>query len=693
MKNFVFIFISFLLIISVSHAFPNEQHKITAFDAANLAQFAHDVAFDGVTILAGAPYDDANSLVDSGSVYVYTFDGSSWNFQQKLTPTDAQPSDLFGWSVALDGDTALIGGHYSDGNATNSGSAYVFTRSGTTWTQQAELFPNDGQTNDIFGYTVALENDTALIGSTDAGNNTNDGGRAYVYDRSGSVWSLTQTLAPNDKNNNNDFGRNVALDGDNLVIGALLAEGNATDSGAAYVFTRSGTTWTQQGKLIANDGATNDQFGIAVDISNDSVFVGASADDDLGVNAGSAYVFIRSGTTWTQQQELHSGIIDERFGAEVVIENTTAIVGSRFGNSGHGYVFSYNNSTSTWDYVETFSASDANGRDIRLGGAASLQGNTVVFGAQYGDVYSGGSVSIPYAGASYIFEIGTNTNCFIDAPASVNENASFMASVTCDDTIGVYGFEYDQSVDPSSPTITPQGITFTEGNIFAGKSTFTLINDVNSGFAQSLVAPEIAVSGDFTLGSLTYDTDDPGIATLNLDNLILGDINGQPISANVLGSSQISILDIPLASISGTIRRETGVDVTSAITILTDGVLPDSTGTAGGFFTFEYDEETVALDASLTVNAPGHVSCLTSDLGLIDDTVNILTAITLLAGDVDNNDTVDITDGSIIVQERFLPGSAPVGTTPDLNEDTFINVLDIIHVGRNFSTVGPSACQ
>lgn len=301
--------------------------------------------------------------------------------------------------------------------------------------------------------------------------------------------------------------------------------------------------------------------------------------------------------------------------------------------------------------------------------------------------------SIGSANHIAVYEPSSDPECLIDAPTSINEGDPFTATLSCTNLTDVYGFEYAQSVSPTSPVITPVTSTFVNGDIFSAASTLTLVNDINDSFAQSLQSPESPVSGDFDLGSLTYNTDDPGVATLDLDELILGDINGIEILASTVASTDITIVDLLLASVSGTARRETGADVTSAISILADGISPDTMGTANGFFSFVYDEETVALDASLTVNAPGHVSCLTADLGLTDDTLNILTPITLLAGDVDNNDLIDITDGSIIVQERFLPGSAPVGTTPDLNEDGSITILDLIHVGRNFGSTGPSACQ
>lgn len=687
--------IPFFALVPISQAVSPEDQKITLSDPdsgflpANLDYFGFDVAYDGDTMIVGAPYDDDN-FADSGSAYVYTFNGTSWIFQAKLTAPDAEAADLFGWSVALDGDTALIGSHYGNGSMVDSGSAYIFVRSNGIWDGGQPIPPpSGGQTYDIFGYSVAIENGTALIGATDAG----IGGQAYIYTDSGSSWDWSQTLIPNDNINNNDFGRFVALDNNNLLVGAIRADGNNVDSGAAYVFTYDGSAWSQQAKLTASDGALDDVFGIHGAIDGNNILISADLDDDFGIDSGSVYAFDLStcgGASCTQVSKFHSNIAQPsgRFGGDVDLEGTTAIIGSRFGGGGNGQVFTFDGTK--WNYLETFFAGDANGNDMRLGGTVSLQGNTVIMGGYFGDVYSGESISIADTGAVYAFTIG---RCFIDAPSEVNEGEQIIATTTCNAMRDVYGFEYVQSVDPSSPIILPQTSIFTDGNIFDGLSTLTLVNDINDGFAQSLQSPETPISGSHTLGSLTYDTDDPGIAIFQLDPVILGNISGVQIPISTTKTTSVTIVDLLLASVSGSARRETGADVTSAITVEVDTASPDITGVAGGFFTFAYDNESVALDATLTVNAPGHVSCETLDLGLTDNILNTLTPITLLAGDVDNNDTVDITDGSIIVQERFLPGSAPVGTTPDLNEDTNINVLDIIHVGRNFATVGPVGCQ
>ena len=148
----------------------------------------------------------------------------------------------------------------------NQGSAYIFTRSGTTWTQQAKLIASDGATNDWFGIGVAIAGDTAIVGSyfDDVGTNV-DQGSAYVFVRSGTTWKQQARLTSADGAASDGFGLSVSISGDTAVVGAYNDDiGSNADQGSAYVFTRSGTNWTQQAKLTAADGAAVDWFGYAV---------------------------------------------------------------------------------------------------------------------------------------------------------------------------------------------------------------------------------------------------------------------------------------------------------------------------------------------------------------------------------------------------------------------------------------------
>ena len=227
---------------------------------------------------------------------MFTRSGTSWSQQAQLTAGDGAAGDYFGYSVALAGDTALVGAYADDVGATDDqGSAYVFTRSGTSWSQQAQLTAGDGAAGDCFGYSVALAGDTALVGAyvNDVGAAV-DQGSAYVFTRSGATWSQQAQLTAGDGAAGDYFGYSVALAGDTALVGAYLNDvGANADQGSAYVFTRSGATWSQQAQLTAGDGAAADDFGHSVALAGDTALVGAVADDvGAAADQGSAYVFL-----------------------------------------------------------------------------------------------------------------------------------------------------------------------------------------------------------------------------------------------------------------------------------------------------------------------------------------------------------------------------------------------------------------
>ena len=278
-----------------------EQAQLTASDGAASDYFGYSVAVSGDTALIGSYLDDVGANGDQGSAYVFTRSGTTWTQQQKLTASDGALGDDFGYSVAVSGDTAVVTAvfHNAGGNS-DQGSAYVFTRSGTTWTEQSKLTASDGAANDQFGRSVALSGDTAVVGAhADNVGANSDQGSAYVFTRSGTTWTEQAKLTASDGAASDYFGMSVALSGDTVVVGAWLDNvGANADQGSAYVFTRSGTTWTEQAKLTASDGGAGDSFGVSFSMSGNTAVVGAYS-DNVGSNAdqGSAYIFVSPGTT------------------------------------------------------------------------------------------------------------------------------------------------------------------------------------------------------------------------------------------------------------------------------------------------------------------------------------------------------------------------------------------------------------
>jgi hypothetical protein len=381
---------------------------LTAASGALGDQFGTSVAISGDTAIVGAYFDDVGANVDQGSAYVFVRSGTSWTQQAQLNATGGAPSDFFGISVALSGNTAIVGAYGDDVGANNGqGSTYVFTRSGATWTQQAQLNAAGGATNDQFGVSVTLSGDTAIIGAylDDVGANNNQGS-AYVFTRSGSTWTQQAQLNATGGAADDRFGYSVALSGETAVVGANADDvGANTNQGSAYIFVRSGTIWTQQAQLTAASGAASDQFGISVALSGDTAIVGAYV-DDVGANTdqGSANVFTRSGSTWTQQAQLTAtgGAPSDWFGISVAISGDTAVVGAYFddvgANADQGSAWVFSRVGSTWIGPD-FQALGSDGTDLdQFGYTVALSGNTAIVGAPFDDVVANGN-----QGSAYVF--------------------------------------------------------------------------------------------------------------------------------------------------------------------------------------------------------------------------------------------------------------------------------------------------
>ena len=241
--------------------------------------------------IVGAVLDD-DLGTDCGSAYIFQRQGSTWVQQAKLTAADGAAGDNFGTWVALDGDYAIVGSPYDDDSDPNSGSAYLFHRQGTTWTQQAKLIPPAGSEEDNFGRRVAISDPYVVVSSDnddDQGiDQETDNGAVYVYQRYGNIWAAQDKLLPTDLDGGNSFGASVALDGDYLAVGAM---GEEFLTGAAYVFWNNGTDWVQESKLTASDGATYDIYGCAIDVDNGYVAVGARWQDGRASDSGSIYTY------------------------------------------------------------------------------------------------------------------------------------------------------------------------------------------------------------------------------------------------------------------------------------------------------------------------------------------------------------------------------------------------------------------
>jgi Ca2+-binding RTX toxin-like protein len=396
------------LVTEVAHLF--------ASDAAAVDEFGSSVAVAGDTLLVGAFIDDTTAGINAGSAYVFVRDGNSWTEQAHMFASDGSDADQFGLAVALDGNTAVVGAYADDTAAgVDVGSVYVFVRTGTTWTEQAHLFPSQARPGGSFGHAVAIAGDTVLVGATplspqNAGANP---GSAYVFVRTGTTWTEQAHFFAADGEPGDQFGHSVAVWGDTAVIGAYADDNpSGIDAGSAFIFTRSGTTWSEQAHLLASDGQTFDSFGSSVALTEDTALIGSFADDTpVGLNTGSAYVFVRNAITWSEQAQLFPSELTGLFGVSVDLAGDLALIGAvgtgTEAGPNVGSAFLFTRSGTSWMQEAHLFASDGDRNDL-FGGSVALTGDTGIVGAAVDDTAAG-----PDAGSAYIYAISSASSCTI----------------------------------------------------------------------------------------------------------------------------------------------------------------------------------------------------------------------------------------------------------------------------------------
>jgi FG-GAP repeat len=325
------------------------------------------VALSGTTAVVGAQGE--NSF--TGAAYVFVTDGATWTQQARLAASDGTSDSDFGWSVAMSGNTVVVGAPHAPlvlGQRGHAGAAYVFARSGTTWSQQAKLTASDASTGSDFGRSVAIDRGTVVVGEDEKGAYLI--GAAYVFVRSHGLWSQQAQLTPSDTSGTITFGFSVAVSGATVAVGA-------PNEGTAYVFAFDGTTWLRQAELGPSAGATGTHFGASVAISGTTMAVGAPLESS---NAGAVYAFVTDGTSWTQQAELTApGGAPSYFGQSVAISGTTALVGANLDNSFTGAAYVLVTDGTTWTQRAKLTASDGSANDS-FGWSVALHATTALVG-------------------------------------------------------------------------------------------------------------------------------------------------------------------------------------------------------------------------------------------------------------------------------------------------------------------------
>ena len=411
------------------------------------------VGISGDYAIVGVPKDDNDHGVDVGSLQIFLSTETGWVQHQKLTANDAESGDQFGTTLAVSGDYAVVGAPRKDGVGRNSGAAYIIRRQGTEWVEQAKLLASDETRADYFGTSVAIDGDTVLVGAYRNNEPLADCGAVYVFERTGENWNQTARLTAPDPDSFAYFGFSVGLDADTAIIGATRDDEAGEDAGAAYVFVRNQFGWAPQAKLIGNNTEAQDNLGYAVDVDGDFAIVTSPRNR----GGGAAYIYQREGTEWKQKRNrvrFRMIPIDpdgaSAFGVSVDIKGDTAVIGATGGKVGEeivgaAYVFTQNEPP-FWNQHTKLVAADRVGSD-QLGFAVAIGENEVIAGAPR---HNAGGLS---SGAAYIFEQREDASWVESAKLSDGETASedqFGVSVAISGNFAISGAQQDDDIAPNA---------------------------------------------------------------------------------------------------------------------------------------------------------------------------------------------------------------------------------------------------
>lgn len=403
-----------------------------AAGAASGDDAGFSVALDADTMVVGC-VQHGTMGPGLARVFVRTGPGAPWMFQADLTASDGVALDEFGRSVAVWGSVAVVGAQSKGvGGQPYAGAAYVFERTGTSWNEVRRLVPQTPVGDAYFGASVAIRGNTILVGAPRAGNV----GAVYVFEKT-TTWNEVTKLGASSPLADARFGGSLSFEGDHLVTGAIFDTGVVAKSGAAHVFRRAipgvNTSWTHEAKLVAPAGAALDEFGIGVAIDEDRIAVGAHQSDALGFDAGEAHVFERSGTNWFHGATLHPCVpqVDAHFGVEVVVKGDLVAVAAHVedtlapGGADSGTVSIFQPAAGGgWTASARITAADA-GPDDRFGSSLAMDPETLLVGAPRHD---GAADSSPERGAVYSYALREPT--FVPYGAACPCNGGFVPSLS-----------------------------------------------------------------------------------------------------------------------------------------------------------------------------------------------------------------------------------------------------------------------
>lgn len=383
-----------LLVAGLSAQFSQAQNtfthrqKLVAAATPKGSLLGNSVAIHGNIMVMGAPFDG-----EGGAVYLFEREAEAWVQKGRLTSADGKKSDQFGVAVALSENILIVGANQGDHDRVEgTGAAYVFKKGKTGWKQAGKLNASDGMTGDNFGNAVAISENTIVVGANLKDHNSDSNvGSVYLYEKQRDTWPAVQTqkIECSDGASGNNFGTSVSISGNTLAVGAHFDDARADNAGATYIFSRGNRGWSQSQKLTASDSDEGDLFGYSVSISGNTLAIGAFADDDKALNAGSVYVFERQVSGWKQIKKLTASDPAELdyFGRNLSLSGSILVVGA-FSDAEDapdaGAIYIFEKGDKSWQLTKKLAAPDGAEQD-RFGASVAVFGNTIAVGVERDD--------------------------------------------------------------------------------------------------------------------------------------------------------------------------------------------------------------------------------------------------------------------------------------------------------------------
>jgi FG-GAP repeat len=473
------------------------QQTLTAPDGVSGDRFGVATAVSGDTAVIGANLRGTRR----GAAYVYVRTAGVWKYLQTLTASDAKVDDYYGTSVAIDGDYLAVS---SPNKAASKGAVYVYARTNSEWNFQQKLTVIDPSTYSSLGYSISISGDSLLVSADAQGKNR---GSAYVFRRTGDVWNQEQKIVPKDAVADDSFSWSLAISGNSAIIGA---QGQNKSLGAAYLFTRTGSVWTQQQKFLASDGAAGNFYGYSVSISGDTIAIGAHGHNSL---EGIVYVYTKNGANWieTRVQPLDFKKCSV-FGTTVSLDGDTLLVGGRDAKTA-GWAWAFQRDGLNWVQQAKFSRPDSFGQD-HFGQALSIKGSTAIFGSEGASNNRGDASVVTFTPNRLTLSI---------APASLYGGQIASGTVTMSAPAPAGGTLVHLSDDQAALSV-PATVLVPEGSVSA---TF----DVSTTRINAPVTAIVTAAAPGDTGTSTTVAINPGTLSLTFDgNTVIG---GNPVNGTV----------------------------------------------------------------------------------------------------------------------------------------------------------------